>query len=70
MDLTTITAKTFYSGYDPGTEKSFTLEEGESAEVSDEKLAQLERDGLLERFDVEKGSRKGSRSRRSQGAED
>jgi hypothetical protein len=52
MKMKTITAKEFYSGYDPGTEHDFTLEAGESIDISEEKFDQLERDGLLERFEV------------------
>jgi hypothetical protein len=60
ITMKTITAKEFYSGYDPGTEHDFTLQEGESIEVSDEKFEQLKRDGLLERFEV--GKAKASKS--------
>jgi hypothetical protein len=58
IDMKTITALEFYSGYDPGTEHDFTLQEGESIEISDEKFEQLDRDGLLERFEVGKAAAK------------
>lgn len=50
----TITAKEFYSGFDPETGRDFTLQPGESTEVSDEKVEQLKRDGLDGRFDIGK----------------
>jgi hypothetical protein len=53
-----ITAKEFYSGFDPETGQDFTLQVGESIEVSDAKIEQLERDGLLDRFDVGKAGTK------------
>jgi len=58
--MKTITAKQFYAGYDPGTEHDFTLQEGESIEISDEKFEQLERDGLIDRFEVGKAAAKKS----------
>lgn len=53
-----ITAKEFYSGFDPETGRDFTLQVGESIEVSDEKYEQLDRDGLLGRFEVGRAAAK------------
>ena len=60
--MKTITAKEFYSGTDPETGQDFTLEAGDSIEVSDEKVEQLKRDGLDERFAIGKaGSKKAAK---------
>jgi len=54
--MKTITAKVFYSGFDSEAGRELTLQPGESAEVSDEKYAQLEQD-VPDRFEEFSGPR-------------
>lgn len=54
-----ITAKEFYAGSDPETGESFSLEPGQTREVSDAKFEQIKRD-FPEKFDLKQSKEKKS----------